>query len=180
MNTQQQAYIEGFVKRASEYGFSENEAVNILKEASVADAPQAQKDPSFFKGIRNFGVNALKAPRALYNGLMGNDSAVEHPASVPFVTGGSVGPKGLAGIPGRIMNYSQHLERTKEQRPDIAGAGMLLGARLGDLYADSKPEHRDSSLAHVGARLMGGSIGGNALPLVNQQRESMWNTAPAK
>ena len=32
MNTQQ-AYIEGFVKRASEYGYSEAEAIEILKQA---------------------------------------------------------------------------------------------------------------------------------------------------
>jgi hypothetical protein len=34
MNTQQQAYINGFVKRASEYGFSEAEARKLLKEAT--------------------------------------------------------------------------------------------------------------------------------------------------
>ena len=34
MSTQEQAYIEGFVKRAAEYGFDENEAVEILKEAA--------------------------------------------------------------------------------------------------------------------------------------------------
>ena len=33
--TTEQAYVEGFVKRASEYSFNENEAVNILKEAGA-------------------------------------------------------------------------------------------------------------------------------------------------
>jgi len=33
MNTEQ-AYIEGFVKRAAEYGFSNEEAVNLLKQAN--------------------------------------------------------------------------------------------------------------------------------------------------
>ena len=33
MNTEQ-AYIEGFVKRASEYGYSESEAVEMLKVAA--------------------------------------------------------------------------------------------------------------------------------------------------
>ena len=33
----EKAYIEGFVKRASEYGYSEYEAVNILKEASFGE-----------------------------------------------------------------------------------------------------------------------------------------------
>ena len=34
MNPQQQAYIEGFVKRASEYGFSEDESMDLLKQAT--------------------------------------------------------------------------------------------------------------------------------------------------
>jgi len=39
MNTQQ-AYIEGFVKRASEYGFSEDEAISLLKQAApIPTAP---------------------------------------------------------------------------------------------------------------------------------------------
>lgn len=33
MNIQQQAYINGFVKRASEYGYSEQQATNLLKAA---------------------------------------------------------------------------------------------------------------------------------------------------
>ena len=36
--TPEQAYIEGFVKRASEYGFSEDEAAEILKKASRGDS----------------------------------------------------------------------------------------------------------------------------------------------
>jgi hypothetical protein len=32
----EQAYIEGFVKRASEYGFNEIEAIELLKEANLA------------------------------------------------------------------------------------------------------------------------------------------------
>lgn len=40
MNTQQQqqAYINGFVKRASEYGFSEAEAVELLKKSDWYDS----------------------------------------------------------------------------------------------------------------------------------------------
>ena len=44
MNTQQQAYIEGFVKRASAYGFSAAQALTLLKQASpetLAMAPGA-------------------------------------------------------------------------------------------------------------------------------------------
>lgn len=35
MNTQEQAYINGFVKRASEYGFSYNEAISLLKQSAL-------------------------------------------------------------------------------------------------------------------------------------------------
>lgn len=45
MTNQEQAYINGFVKRASEYGFSAQEAIELLKSASpetVAMSPGAQ------------------------------------------------------------------------------------------------------------------------------------------
>ena len=40
----EQAYINGFVKRAAEYGYSEDEAVNILKRANTQNMPPKQ-DP---------------------------------------------------------------------------------------------------------------------------------------
>jgi hypothetical protein len=40
----EQAYIEGFVKRAAEYGYSEEEAVNILKRANTQNVV-SQQDP---------------------------------------------------------------------------------------------------------------------------------------
>jgi len=33
--TNEQAYINGFVKRAAEYGFNENEAIALLKNAGM-------------------------------------------------------------------------------------------------------------------------------------------------
>ena len=44
MNTQQ-AYIEGFVKRALEYGLNENEAVNLLKSAMDSVETQPVNQP---------------------------------------------------------------------------------------------------------------------------------------
>ena len=41
MTTQQQAYVAGFVKRASEYGFNEDEAFTILKKAQLSIKPIA-------------------------------------------------------------------------------------------------------------------------------------------
>ena len=40
--TSEQAYVDGFVKRAAEYGFDETEAMNILKQA-MAEMPMAGK-----------------------------------------------------------------------------------------------------------------------------------------
>lgn len=40
--TSEQAYLDGFVKRAAEYGFDETEAMNILKQAA-AEMPMANK-----------------------------------------------------------------------------------------------------------------------------------------
>jgi hypothetical protein len=40
--TSEQAYVDGFVKRAAEYGFDETEAMNILKQA-LAEIPMAGK-----------------------------------------------------------------------------------------------------------------------------------------
>ena len=43
-----QAYISGFVKRALEYGFSESEAMQILKQASEAnDTVLQEKQKSY-------------------------------------------------------------------------------------------------------------------------------------
>lgn len=42
MNTEQ-AFVEGFVKRASEYGYSESEAIQLLK---AANAPASVSMPS--------------------------------------------------------------------------------------------------------------------------------------
>jgi hypothetical protein len=44
--TTEQAYINGFVKRASEYGYNEVEAVNLLKQAMP---PQLKELNSFQK-----------------------------------------------------------------------------------------------------------------------------------
>ena len=42
--TNEQAYVDGFVKRAAEYGFDETEAMDILKQA--IDAPVQESTTS--------------------------------------------------------------------------------------------------------------------------------------
>ena len=112
MNTQQQqAYINGFVKRASEHGLNHNEAIDLLKQAIVADAPEYQNSPSFVQGLKNLigNSNPVNQIRATYQGLMGNPNAVNHPVGVPYMTGGEVGAPGLAGIPQRLSNAAKYM-----------------------------------------------------------------------
>jgi hypothetical protein len=67
MNTQEQAYIEGFVKRANEYGFNDEEAFEILKEAAKKGAPK--RVPGFKNDVKAWaddikGNAELRAYRA--------------------------------------------------------------------------------------------------------------------
>ena len=50
MNTQQ-AYIQGFVKRASEYGYSQEQALGILKEAAGVGATLGALKDSLVSGV---------------------------------------------------------------------------------------------------------------------------------
>jgi hypothetical protein len=71
MNTQQQAYINGFVKRAADYGFDEREAIELLKKASLA--PSGGYDMELFN-LEDYGdednaygadLRQIKAPGIL-------------------------------------------------------------------------------------------------------------------
>jgi len=61
--TKEQAYINGFVKKASEYGYSEDEALYILKQAGPTTGvvqPAAISLPSKtqlapYNGVKTFG-----------------------------------------------------------------------------------------------------------------------------
>lgn len=71
--TSEQAYVDGFVKRAAEYGFDETEAMNILKQA-MAEMPMASKSkppppkvpdpkvPDSIKGNANDIANPPRKP----------------------------------------------------------------------------------------------------------------------
>jgi hypothetical protein len=70
----EQAYIEGFVKRASEYGFNEEESITLLKEATRwrdemlkhnfgVYPSQNFEHPGFTFENRHFGYNTGHTPR---------------------------------------------------------------------------------------------------------------------
>jgi hypothetical protein len=134
MNKQQQAYIEGFVKRASEYGFSENEAVEILKRAN-APAPVAA--PAHVGARRAF---------AGIGGAMGG------------LQGGAVGA-GLGALKGLIAPGEEMDPETKKmvQRGRLeamlsSGAqGALIGGGIGGLAGGAHGLSVGNRLRAVGA-----------------------------
>lgn len=78
MNTEQQAYINGFVKRAADYGYNQQEALTILKQAGgffgglgnsmdtgISNATQAvgnkvNQAGDYLKGLGNTAVSGMK------------------------------------------------------------------------------------------------------------------------
>jgi hypothetical protein len=66
MNTQEQAYIDGFVKRAAEYGYSPSQALEILKQAEGAlqTSVPGETPQNLLGRIRTDNINF---PRFLYN-----------------------------------------------------------------------------------------------------------------
>ena len=112
MNIQEQAYIEGFVKRASEYGFSQDEAISLLKSATAADAPALQVPPTFAQGLNNVKGNLLNALR--------NPNNI-NPVNAPIMTGSAGTPaRGLQGIPAMAKNLYSHISPV-EGRPTFKG-----------------------------------------------------------
>ena len=78
MSTQQQAYIEGFVKRASEYGFSQAEAVTVLKRAGFFEDMADNMESDIFNQTANeLSAKGLPHHMAVYgmNNLTQDDAA---------------------------------------------------------------------------------------------------------
>jgi hypothetical protein len=100
MNTEQ-AYINGFVKRAAEYGFNEREAIKLLKQSGIADAPAYQANPTLSEGLHNAVGNIRKA-------VQQPNSINPINASLMTGSGGTPSP-GIGGIPTMAKNLYSHL-----------------------------------------------------------------------
>lgn len=143
--TTQQAYIEGFVKRASEYGYSEDQAVDILKEASRNVYNLEQQRASPFMNI----LGAMTMGRI-----------------VPEETG-----EGLGGMKPLAYNAYQDLTSEKgspSRTANISGgtflgdiAGGAAGYGLSHLLGDTNPEsiERAISSGRLGGRALGAGLG---------------------
>ena len=89
MNTQEQAYTEGFVKRASEYGFSEAEAIALLKQA----APQG------------FNIANIKDIKQSLDNAMPTLGGLPSPIHGLISRAGAVGTAGLQGLGNAAGNF---------------------------------------------------------------------------
>jgi hypothetical protein len=98
MNTQEQAYINGFVKRAAEYGIDENEALEILKEAA----------PHFINDVREGLSNLINPESSLgFSDAIGNSEKRE-------LWNKSNEQLKAFGIPEHIAKYFQNNASTED------------------------------------------------------------------
>jgi hypothetical protein len=90
----EQAFIEGFVKRAAEYGLSANEAYSLFKEANFAEAPKPRSSGAIGSEINVQNNNPAHAPgqAAVMDFQNKNMVSPKRPAYTPTVNNPSVSP----------------------------------------------------------------------------------------
>ena len=143
--TREQAYIEGFVKRAGEYGFNEDEAVALLKQAE-----------------RN--VYNLEGQKA--NPMMNMLGAMMMGRVAPDSVGGEAG--GMAPIAYNAYQDLTSEEGSPSRTANISGgtflgdiAGGAAGYGLSHLLGRTDPEAIQSAVSsgRLGGRALGAGLG---------------------
>jgi hypothetical protein len=112
----QQAYINGFVKRASGYGLDQNQAVELLKQAEPAyERPSKLTEEDLknmsYSDLQDYtspkegkGIMAhLKRNKMKYLGALLGGASMGDDGLVPLLAGASVGA-GVGYIPDKALN----------------------------------------------------------------------------
>jgi hypothetical protein len=169
MTTEQQAYISGFVKRAAEYGFNEDEAVDMLKEAQLNKSARPLGNVASGPGpdMIEYALNQLQAAKAMVR--PGDELLDQHGLSrgafqkhLQSIAESSNGEE--------KYNLSENAPNPKTN----AIFGGLTGAGVGALGSTFS----DSGLAQIAAPLIGGGVGALAGKLKGDyDREKYLNTA---
>jgi hypothetical protein len=143
--TTEQAYIEGFVKRASEYGFNEDEAVGILKEASRNVYELEQQKASPFMNMLGAMALGKVAPDAIGGEIGGK---------IPLVYNAYQDLTSEKGSPSRTANISGGTFLG-----DLAGGAAGYG--LSQLLGKTDPEAIQSAISsgRLGGRALGAGLG---------------------
>ena len=134
MNTQQQAYINGFVKRAAQHGVAQHEALTLLKSSAFeggfglnASAKPVGEPGDQWKGTGFHGSRA-------FNAIYGDPSAAKAstPAASPSASGPSVpetqGSSSGAGAPSISTAPAAPQAAPAQQGPSNAFLSKVIGS----------------------------------------------------
>ena len=148
MKTTQQAYIEGFVKRANEYGFNQQEAISLLKESGFLD--EMQKNVGDVQ--KRVGDAVRQAQDSLeseaWNGTVGNLTS----AGIPF----HKAVYGLRNVsPGEGKNAVNDLIGSKYDK-DMYPIDHPILSNIGDALRSHNIDPTHAALAAGGVGLLGG------------------------
>jgi hypothetical protein len=129
MNTKQ-AHINGFVKRASEYGLNHNEAMQIYKEAFVGDSAYADVPEIDEDALKNMSFKAMKDYVEPKKGKGLLSHLKRHPGAYTGLALGSLLGSGLSGAAGGD-------ELTQLLSGAVAGGGGALLGSVPDMALNS-------------------------------------------
>ena len=139
--TTQQAYIEGFVKRANEYGFNQQEAISLLKESGFLDDIQKSVGDS----VRQ-AQDSLES--SLWNGTVGDLTST----GIPF----HKAVYGLQNVsPDEGKNTMNDLIGSKYDK-DMYPIDHPILSNIGDALRSHNIDPTHAALAAGGAGLLGG------------------------
>jgi len=160
--TNEQAYINGFVKRAAEYGYSETQALDILKQAERNVYNLEQQKASPFMNILGAMALGKVAPEAPGGGLGG---------TLPIAYNAYQDLTSEEGSPSRTANISGGTFLG-----DIAGGAAGYG--LSHLLGRTDPEAIQEAISsgRLGGRALGAGLGTRRYnqkmdELINQTRQ---------
>ena len=144
--TSEQAYIEGFVKRASEYGLDTNQVIELLKRSSFEEEYRQKLIDDLSKQKANVPLQTLFGggfPGAAYNVYRDVNSPKETPNRTARILGGNTVGSVLGGALG-----------------GLGGAALsTIGENAG--WENFEDPALNAFMPTIGA--IGGSIGGSLL-----------------
>ena len=166
MSTQQQAYIEGFTKRASEYGLNQYEAVELLKRSfempSMKDVYNSGKEgimPSM-KDVYNSGKEGIQSIGNRLASLADNLESDVYNKAVNGIT--SIGvPHHIADYGMKTLQPNDFLEGTKnvftnKYNSDVFAKDHPYLQQAADFLKSKNIDPTMAAAGVAGAGLLGG------------------------
>ena len=160
MTTQQQAYINGFVKRAADYGYNEAEAISILKQSNFLDTARdylqnvTDQQTGVLDNLRSRAGDYAQQAGNYLGGL--KDQAGDYMSKLKDDATSSawnagVAGLGEAGIPSHVADYGLKNLGSNTFKDMLAGA--FQNKYDTDMFNANHP-----LLAQIGAKLKESNI----------------------